>query len=125
MSAETVKLFLATTHNYEHLKDVQQWVKNGWPTKNVTNGAKAYWNHRDEIVESDGLTMKGNKVIVPKVLRPEMLQIIHSAHLGTEKWKRRARDSLFWPGMNTEIETKVKRCDVCQQYQRQNTKDCP
>ena len=30
---------------------------------------------------------------------------------------------MFWPGINAEIETIVKRCDVCQQYQRQNTKE--
>ena len=47
---------------------------------------------------------KGEQVIIPRAMQPEMLKIIHSSHLGMEKCKRRARDILYWPGMSTQIE---------------------
>ena len=63
------------------------------------------------------------KVIVPKSMQKEMLAVIHSSHLGVEKCKRRARDVMYWPGMNSEIEDVVSRCQVCSTYQRSNPKE--
>ena len=59
---------------------------------------RPYWIYRDEISCYDGLMFKGNRVIVPHVLRPEILDCIHAAHLGIEKCKARARGSslLAW-----------------------------
>ena len=37
-------------------------------------------------------------------MQPEMLLAIHSSHMGMKKCKRRRRDILCWPGMNSEIE---------------------
>ena len=69
-------------------------------------------------MEQEGLLFKGNK----QALQPEMLKMIHNAHLGMEKCKYRARD-LFWPGMNAEIEIMVKRCQICQDQQHRNMKE--
>ena len=66
---------------------------------------------------------KGEKVIIPKGMQSEMLQAIHSSHLGKEKCKRRARDVLYWPGMNSQIESVVSSCETCNTYQRANTKE--
>lgn len=56
-------------------------------------------------------------------MQSEMLQAIHSSHLGKEKCKRRARDVLYWPGMNSQIESVVSSCETCNTYQRANTKE--
>ena len=34
-----------------------------------------------------------------------------------------ARDSVYWPGINKEIEILIKTCDVCQENSKTNTKD--
>jgi len=52
-----------------------------------------------------------------------MLRIIHSSHLGIEKCKQRARDTLFWPAMSKQIEDMVSNCQICNQYRRHNTKE--
>ena len=63
----------------------------------------------DELTIFDGVIMKGQRVIVPKNMRAEML---HCGHLGIEKCKRRARDILSWPNMNNDVYDTVSRCDV-------------
>ena len=75
-----------------------------------------YWNYHDEISTSDGIMFKGERVIVPKGMQSEMLQAIHSSHLGKEKCKRRARNVLYWLGMNSQIETVVSNCATCNTY---------
>ena len=39
----------------------------------------------------------------PKKLREVMKQKIHSSHMGTEACLRRARESIYWPGMCAEM----------------------
>lgn len=63
-----------------------------------------------------GIVLKGSKVVVPKSMRPEMLQRIHEGHLGINKCKSRARRLVFWPGLNSDIETLLQGCSVCRKY---------
>lgn len=52
-----------------------------------------------------------------------MLTRIHEGHLGIEKCKRRARETVFWPGMNKDIENMIRRCETCQKYRNKQTKE--
>ena len=84
---------------------------------------RPYWNYRDEISCFEGLTFKGDRIIVPHSLRPEILQRIHAAHLGIEKCRARARIAVFWPGINSAIDDLVSKCSTCQQHQRSNQRE--
>ena len=42
-----------------------------------------------------------------------MLQKLHEGHLGITKTLTRAREDLFWPGMNVDLTEKIKNCPVC------------
>ena len=72
------------------LQELKHTVKKGWPDSKAETppGTSPYWNYRDEISTHDGIMLKGERVIVPRSMQSEMLQIIHSSHLGTEKCKR-------------------------------------
>ena len=107
------------------LRDLTSTVLNGWPEDKAgaLPGARPYWNFRDEITSHHGILFKGARIVIPMTMQQEMLQIIHSSHLGIEKCKRRARDVLYWPGMNAQIEEVVSNCTVCSTYQRSNPKE--
>ena len=100
-------------------------VKSGWPDtkQHVPIECLPYWNYRDEISTSDNILFKGEKVIIPSSMRAEMLKLIHSSHFGIEKCKRQARDVVFWPGMSSQIHDVVSNCNICNSYQRNNTKE--
>ena len=54
-----------------------------------------------------------------------MLKQLHIPHMGIEKIKIRARESIFWPGVNREIEDMAKLCNICIKNQRkQEKKQC-
>ena len=91
------------------LQAVLTLVKSGWPDtkQQVPVEARPYWTFRDEVVTADGLLFKGTRLIVPRVLRSDMLCQIHKSHLGIVKCRQRARDVLFWPGMSVHIEEMV------------------
>mgnify|MGYP000109039825 CR=1 FL=1 len=52
--------------------------------------------------------MKGMKIIIPQLMRKQMLEIVHSSHLGTQGCLNRARESLFWPGMTADIKQYIE-----------------
>ena len=107
------------------LQQLQKVVMSGWPQTQVETPVETrpYWNYRDEISCYEGLMFKGDRIIVPHSLRPEILQRIHAAHLGIEKCKARARGAVFWPGINSAIDELVSKCSTCQQHQRSNQRE--
>ena len=76
----------------------------------------------DELSELNGIILRGERILIPTPMRKDMLERINQGHMGIEKSKRRARDILYWPGMNSEIQDKIARCGICQQHQKQNSR---
>ena len=99
--------------------------KEGWPETidQVSEKAKPYWSFREEIVENNGLILKSTQIIIPKEMRKEMLKKIHEGHLGIELCRRRAKSSIYWPGMSKDIETEVQKCATCQKYKNKQQKE--
>ncbi|CAB4010309.1 Retrovirus-related Pol poly, partial [Paramuricea clavata] len=112
MSETMFEKLVEETKKDAELQQLHRVVMDGWPqTKPETPlEIRPYWSYRDEISGYDGLMFKGDRVIVPHVLKPEMLDRIHAAHLGIEKCKARARGLVFWPGMNSAIDEMVSEC---------------
>ena len=51
-----------------------------------------------------------------------MLDILQASHPGITRMNAIARSSLWWPGLDMEIENKAKHCDACQANQRNPAK---
>ena len=102
-----------------------QWLKqviiNGWPQRksHLSPSIKSYWDYKEELTIYDDLIFKRNKVVIPPVLRKEMLKIVHQPHLGVEASKQRAQEALFSPEMDKEIGQLVKSCSICNQNKPQ------
>ena len=73
-------------------------------------------SHKSDLTINEGLVMKDNLIVIPQTLRARMLELIHESHLGIVKCKQLARSSVFWPGINNQIEDVVARCQVCQNF---------
>ena len=48
-------------------------------------------------------------------LRPEMKRRLHAAHMGYDSMMARARETIFWPRMPSEVKQVADCCEVCQQ----------
>ena len=125
VSMEKLAEFCVETGKGKALQKLKETVINGWPEhkQDVDLSIREYWSMRDEINLQDGLLLKGVRLIVPTLLRPEMLKKIHENHLGIEKCKKRARDVLYWPGMNGQITELVTSCCTCLQFRNAQRKE--
>ena len=104
---------------------LRQMILDGWPSSKamVPDAIKAYYNVRDEITLSNGILFKGNRIIVPRSLRKEMLIKGHGGPVGMEGYLRRLRESLYWPGMTAEARAFMTECDVCKSVQDTPSKE--
>ncbi|XP_056017509.1 uncharacterized protein K02A2.6-like [Ostrea edulis] len=109
----------------ETLQTLKNTVLVGWPIdqSNVPLNIIQFWNYRDEITEIDGLLYKGQRLMIPTSLKTEMLNKLHEAHMGIVKTQTRAREILFWPKMNQNIENFIGQCAVCNKYRNSNSKE--
>ena len=79
----------------------------------MQNEAQPYFKWRDELVIYEDIIFKGDKIVIPQKLRRRMLAELHKSHIGIQGCLRRARESMFWPGMNSDIKNIVQTCNTC------------
>lgn len=65
---------------------------------------------RNEIFVEDGLLFLNNRMIVPSKMRQKILKQLHESHFGVTKTKKRAKDALYWPGLDEDIENMIGSC---------------
>lgn len=100
--------------------------KFGWPANKtkVNSNIQVYWKIRNQIYEENALMFYDHKIIMPLKLRHKMIQEIHeAAHFGINRTLSRAKEIMYWPGMNKQIIDIVSKCAICAKYQRSNTKE--
>ena len=107
------------------LKKVTKCVMEGWPNSkdNIPNEAKSYWSFREELSIINGIVFKGERLVIPEVMRKKVLEQLHQAHMGIEKTKWRARATIFWPQINQQTENMVEKCSTCHQNQRKQQRE--
>ena len=54
-----------------------------------------------------------SRVVVPSVLQNAVLEILHSGHGGVSSMMLRASDSVWWPGIQADIEKTRNSCHSC------------
>ena len=90
ISDDKLRLLQTQTQSDPALQCLMQLCTDGWPDhrSKVPPHCLPFWTFRGQISFNDGILFKGEKIIIPKVMQPEMLKLIHSLHLGIEKCKR-------------------------------------
>ena len=78
-----------------------------------------YWEFCEEMTIEDGLLLKGTHIIVPNTLCPEIIQLLHTGHLGFEKCLNRAKQSMYWPGLYDKLKELVTNCATCLKFSSQ------
>jgi transposase InsO family protein len=73
-----------------------------------------YWSVRDQLSCEDGLLYYQGCLVIPRAARPRILESLHRGHVGVYTMTKRARETVWWPGMNNDMKIKAARCAECQ-----------
>ncbi|VDI47523.1 Hypothetical predicted protein [Mytilus galloprovincialis] len=125
MTESRVKDIKLHSQDDESLQVLQTTVLHGWPIKreDTPSLAKPYFDFRDEITVQDGILFRGERAIIPRTLRMDMMQRIHSSHIGIGGSLRRAKECLYWPGMHSDITQYIQSCETCQMFENKQQKE--
>ena len=113
------------TKKDENLQMLRRTIFNGWPAnkQDVPDPVMPYWNIRDELSTYNGIVFNGERIIIPESLRAEILEILHKSHSGIVRTKQRARDMIYWPGLNKQIEDITSKCAACLESRSKQQKE--
>ena len=112
----TVLELRSATRNDVILGQVLRYTKSGWPVS-VPDSLKPYFLRRNELTLEEDCVLWGARVIVPKKLQERALEELHTTHFGIAKTKALARSHVWWPKLDSAIESMVRSCAHCQANQ--------
>ena len=80
------------------LSALAEVVYQGWPERmsDLPTDLRSYWSYHDTIGIDNGILFKGKQVVVPEMMQEDILRQLHRGHLGVEKTRMLARDSVYW-----------------------------
>ncbi|CAI5678464.1 unnamed protein product [Oreochromis niloticus] len=125
VSTESMDRIRAGTRTDHTLQTLIKTIQKGWPAckKVVPVEITQFQSLQDELSTQDGLVFKGERVVIPQALQPDITQRIHSTHIGTEGCLRRATDCVYWHGMNDHIKKYIATCDICRSVDAKQQKE--
>ena len=99
-------------------QDLYKVIQNGWPVNKykLKRTVQPYFRYRQELTVYNKLILKDDRIFVPLSMRKLIKKDLHSGHMGIVKTKWTARDSVYWPGVDAEIDELVLNCELCQIY---------
>jgi hypothetical protein len=108
------------TDNEATLASVRRLVIDGWPTSKSALQAELwpFYTVRDElsVVHNGRIVTRGCRTVIPAALRETVIQLAHEGHPGIVRMKSRCRESIWWPGIDSQLsqlEAYVKECAPC------------
>ena len=102
-------------------------IMHGWPStiREVPSEIQPYWTFREELTVEDGFDLKGTQIVVPNKKCQATPHLIHERHLGFGKCKLRSKDTVYWPGLNNQLEKLILNCELCLKYSQSKWKPKP
>ena len=106
------------TQTNDELAILKHTIMQGWPqtSKQVPPILPPYWTFREELTIEDGLILKGTRFIISNNQCKTILELIHEGHLGLNKCKLRAKETVYWPALNKQLEYLILNCQLCLKY---------
>ena len=119
---QELRLHAEQDQSYQTLKSV---ITEGFPDQKTSlpDLLKQYWSIRDHLSIDDDLIVYGCRLLIPTSLRATLLSRLHDAHQGIARSQARARLTIYWPGIDQDIEAFVKGCRHCQDRLPSNVKE--
>ncbi|UYV83953.1 K02A2.6-like [Cordylochernes scorpioides] len=92
-----------------------KYCMSGWPKnkREVDPELRGYWQFQEDLTYQNGLLLRGQRILIPKTLRKDILEKLHQGHFGINKCRSRAKESVWWLGISQEIERMVSSCTKC------------
>ena len=100
----TAKSIATKTAKDTVLAKLYTCIRHGtWPSP-VPDDLMPYFRRKFELTLQNGCVIWGKHVVIPKLLRDQLLKELHVGHVGICRIKALASSYIWWPHLNQDIE---------------------
>ena len=113
LKAITCEKIVAAVATDEECRTLADLVQNGFPKlhNDLPPIDHIFWPMKYTCLE--GILIKGNKILIHRQLRAEVLESLHSTHQGVNGMQVNTRQRLFWPGLGASVRQTRAQCRIC------------
>ena len=124
-SSERLQEICEATSKDSALRILANTVHEGWPKtiRNCPRSIQSYWYFRDDITYEEGILYKGVRLIMPQSERASTLKVLHMGHYAIDKMNLRAKEIVYWPGINEDIKVTCYKCEIYAKFERTQQKE--
>ncbi|KAL5470941.1 hypothetical protein EMCRGX_G029003 [Ephydatia muelleri] len=99
------------------LAQVINCVDRGWPSdrKQIPAELLTFYEKRETLSFEENILLWQGRIVVPTALHRNVLDTLHEGHPGIWAMRALARYYVWWPHIDDDVETYVKKCKACQQ----------
>lgn len=97
-------------------------MKFGWSAKSRKQFHDLYVRRDELSISIDGLLCAKDLIVIPPTSRKQILEQLHSGHLGSEKMKSLSRLLCWWPSINNDISNFHRNCMSCKSNRKSNSR---
>ena len=116
---DTVKM---ASEEDKDMQDLIKFIIAGFPedARSLPSHIKPYNMYKASLYVVDNVVMMGDRIVVPRAIRQNILHILHAAHQGIDRMKARASEVVFWPGIVGDIARHREGCHACHRMAKSN-----
>lgn len=123
MSAKQIQEAAETDDDYQ---EVKRWLKEKYPEdpRLVEPRLSPYYRELERFhLDEDDMLCYDDRIVIPSSLRQRYLDLLVAVHAHPNKMKARARKSVWWPFMNSDINQRWRSCPTCVERSPSNPKE--
>jgi len=105
----------------EVCQQIRKYCISGWPDKHsVPSTLKPYFSVSSELTVQQDILMRNNRISIPSSLLQDILARLYTGHQGITRCRKKALQSVWWPGLSKQLEHLVSTCVECCKHKQQN-----
>lgn len=93
------------------ISDLIKWLP--YPVKRWPKTLCQYKKVVNDLSTDGEILLKGHKIVIPRILQHQVLQLAHEPHLGIEAMKKRLREKVWWVRIDAMVNKYVNTCNGC------------
>ena len=108
------RLYEVANKDREQAK-LKEVVLRGFPLSSydLDEEIRHYHRYKKDLHVAEDVVCYKDRIIIPIELRSQILETIHAAHQGVSNMMSRVEETVFWPGINTDIIKTRGACLTC------------
>ena len=105
----------ANDPEYQQLREV---ILKGFPDhqQQLPESCRRFRNVREHLSIDGGFIVHGCRLLISTTMIQQVLSDLHESHQGAVRTKQHARLTVYWPGIDNDIDNIISSCQLCQDH---------